>query len=413
MKQIGKPQFGGRKALAVILLVATAALSGCSLGNTPQNPSTSKSFQTREETPGMNTNRTAELTSARQDTQNDEFRDRGYVVVTDTVKTGKYNDCTKALQELIDKNPKRTIYFPDGLYVISEPIRTSADPEKAVSLLLSDFAIIRADSARWSSDEAMIRLGAIDSNKNSTVNYSLSGGVIDGSGVAKAISIDGGRETKVQNVSVKSAQIGLHIKKGVNNGSSDADIFNVNISGNGKPDSVGMLIEGYDNTITNSRIVGVQVGVHLKSGANMLRNIHPLYYAATAELYSRNYPTSYAFWDENGTNWYDYCYSDHFRVAFCLGKNKNGDDAHSFFRNCFAFWYDDGGLGVGYTATAFLCEGKFESSVSDFKAAFRSDRPACMLQVGAEGGKGRMESLWILNSEKLIPADCHKTYLKD
>ena len=78
MKQIGKPQFGGRKALAVILLVATAALSGCSLGNTPQNPSTSKSFQTREENPGMNTNRTAELTSARQDTQNDEFRDRGY-----------------------------------------------------------------------------------------------------------------------------------------------------------------------------------------------------------------------------------------------------------------------------------------------------------------------------------------------
>jgi len=34
-------------------------------------------------------------------------------------------------------------------------------------------------------------------------------------------------------------------------GSSDADIFGVNIIGTGKTDSVGILIEGHDNTITN------------------------------------------------------------------------------------------------------------------------------------------------------------------
>ena len=40
----------------------------------------------------------------------------GYVVVTDYVKSTGLNDVTEELQKLIDDNPNRTIYFPDGCY---------------------------------------------------------------------------------------------------------------------------------------------------------------------------------------------------------------------------------------------------------------------------------------------------------
>ncbi|MBO4791755.1 MAG: hypothetical protein J5592_05675, partial [Clostridia bacterium] len=140
-------------------------------------------------------------------------------------------DATGIIQRLIDENPNRVIFFPDGEYVISSPILTPADPSKSVSLLLSDFAVIKA-STGWNSGEAMIRLGGKDPfntiYKNGS-NYSLSGGIVDGSGVASAISIDSGRETSVRNLSVKHAKIGIHIKNGANSGSSDSDISGVNI----------------------------------------------------------------------------------------------------------------------------------------------------------------------------------------
>ena len=126
----------------------------------------------------------------------------------------------------------------------------------------------------------MVRLGAShpanDINTPGS-NYGLRGGIIDGGGVADGVSIDGGRETVIQNVSIKHVNIGVHVKRGANNGSSDADVSSVNIVGTNTTSSIGLLIEGYDNTFTNMRIASVNVGVMIKSAGNMLRNIHPLY----------------------------------------------------------------------------------------------------------------------------------------
>ena len=65
----------------------------------------------------------------------------------------------------------------------------------------------------WDSDEAMVRLGAKDgvNSLEPGCNYSLTGGIIDGAGVAKGVSIEGGRETRVQNVNIKNASVGVHI----------------------------------------------------------------------------------------------------------------------------------------------------------------------------------------------------------
>lgn len=200
----------------------------------------------------------------------------GDVVVTKYVRANTGKDVSDAIQKVIDRNPNRTIYFPDGEYVISKPIVTPADPEKSVALQLSNYAVIRA-SDDWSDSEAMIRLGGKDPANNirkDGSNYFLAGGIIDGNGRADGVSIDGGRETIVRDCSIKHTRLGLHIKYGANSGSSDCDIHDVNIVCADRADCVGILVEGYDNTITNVRISGALIGVRLVSAGNYLRNVH-------------------------------------------------------------------------------------------------------------------------------------------
>ena len=395
-------------ALLALLLLTAVLITGCGTGiSDPTKPGTKPNTQpeTKEGTTSdmiQDTTKKEETTAAPQNQT--EAKQKGYVVVTDTVKADGSTDVTKALQELIDANPNRTLFFPDGTYLISSTLKTPADPMYAVSLLLSDFAVIKA-SPKWFSGNAMICLGGkLPANSSGVCsNYSLCGGVIDGSGIASAVSIDSGRETRIQNIAIKNALIGIHIKHGANNGSSDADIFNVTITGNGTALSTGILVEGYDNTITNVRIGNVQVGVRLKSAANMLRNIHPLFYSSYG-----NYETSYGFWDETGTNWYDFCYSDHFRVGFKLAKN-----VHSTFTNCFVFWYDDNGAGKDFVATAFEADGRFNSTVNGFKAGFRNDRESCVLKVGENGGTGRLEMMWVTGNSRAASFDVYRQYLKE
>lgn len=257
-----------------------------------------------------------------------------YIIASDYMPADGSVDVSDTLQQLIDENPNRTIFFPDGVYLLSKPILTPAHPKRSVDLQLSNFACLKAASD-WSGDEAMVRLGAKEPANDIYTpgsNYGLCGGIIDGSGVAKAISIDGGRETYVRNTNVKNAFVGLHIKHGANNGSSDADIMGVNITGNGAIDSIGVLIDGYDNTLTNMRIADVYTGVEIRSGGNMLRNIHPLYIIHD-ETYE-HYEKSVGFRILHPMNWFDYCYSDQFAVGFdTLGGG--------ILKNCFCWWYFD------------------------------------------------------------------------
>ncbi len=327
--------------------------------------------------------------------------EKGYVIVTDYIGADGAGDVSDAIQKIIDDNPNRTIYFPDGTYLISKPVATPADPRKSVALELSNYAVIKA-APDWTHTEAMIRLGGKDAANNIEIagsNYHFEGGIIDGSGVAKGISIDSGRETVIRNTSIKNVALGIHVKRGVNSGSSDADIFGVNIVGNNKPDCVGVLVEGYDNTFTNMRIGGVHIGFILRSEANCLRNIHPLYYGS-----DEHYESSCGFLDEAQNNWYDFCYSDEFATAFRI---KGGC---SLYNNCFAFWYSKRGKKhVGFGST-----GKFESSVMNFNMGLDEHNSTVenkILEAAEEGGSGTFFNLHI-SDKRFITDDSHEKYLK-
>lgn len=329
-----------------------------------------------------------------------EAGNKGYIVVTDTIAANSGEDISDELQALIDANPNRTIFFPDGEYLLSKPIYTPAEPTKSVSLEMTDFAVIKA-IGDWKYGEAMIQLGGkLPANNTHTPgsNYSLEGGVLDGNGMANGVSVNSGRETAIRDTSIKNTVVGIHIMYGANSGSSDADVTGVNIIGTGRTDSTGILLEGFDNTITNVRIGNVFTGVHIKSAGNALRNVHPLYYSDYTD-----YQNSCGFLIETGNNWLDYCYSDQFAIGFrTTGYGVNT------LHDCFCYWYSAG----DGTQTTIKADRAFNSVVTNFNAGFHPDAEKCyVLRVGNIDGTGTIDNLTV--DRDLVSGNTHKAYMED
>lgn len=331
--------------------------------------------------------------------------DLGYVVLTDYVAANTGKDVSAEIQKVIDDNPTKTIYVPDGVYVLASPIVTSADPAKSVSFQLSNFAVFQAATG-WEHEEAMIRIGAKDTNANADVdsgNYSFNSGIIDGNGVAKGIAIESGTNFAIRNSSIKHTSIGIHVKETA----SATDIDLVHVVCNNKKNSIGVLLEGPDNTVTDMRIASMQTGIMLKSTGNFLRNLHPLYIWGSEHVADTNivYAESVAFFDQsNGVNFYDFCYSDEMSTGFRFGEN-----ARPVTQSCFVMWYSKrGNRQIGIEA-----DSKFEGTVLDIVVSLHGDLPADaiveFLRVGEEGGQG------IIQNPKFTASytrnDCYKDYL--
>ena len=315
----------------------------------------------------------------------DERQRNGFVVVTDYVPANAGYDVSDQLQKLILDHPNRTIYFPDGEYLLSKPLDTPANPVHSVSLELSNYAVLRA-AENWDQKEAVVRLGAAEPFNDITTpgsNYSFCGGIVDGAGRANGISIDSGRETAIRNVSIKNTVVGIHIKWGANSRSSDADISGVNIVGCASKDSIGVWMEGHDNTLTNMRIYRVHKGIVLDSGGNMLRNIHPLYGFAHELAEDENYLTSVAFEDNWNDNYYDICYSD----QFCTGFSMKTTSAN-IYTNSYIMWYSP----RGGREVAFRVDGKFNSIIRSPRVNYRSETENVLLTVAEPGGCGILEN---------------------
>lgn len=324
-----------------------------------------------------------------------------FVVATEHgVPADGKTDAADAIQKLIADNPNKTIVFPDGVYLLSRPVDTPAEPTKSVSLVLGNYATFKAADS-WTEGQALLRLGAIEQANTIYVNgsnYGISGGIFDCSNVADGISIDGGRETKIENVSIKHARVGLHVKNGANYGSSDADISDVNITGNGKANSIGLLVEGFDNTFTNMRIADVHTGVMLKSGGNSLRNIHPLYIFRDTQVYE----TSCGFDITYNDNFMSFCYSDQFATGFKIAKQRLVS-----LTDCFCYWY----TGKVPEQTAIECDGTLESLITGLRVWFSDECPKHTLLKAEKGGNGKITNFMNSNN-KHNDADVANDYVK-
>ena len=302
-----------------------------------------------------------------------------YVTATDYVKADGRTDVADRLQELIDDNPNRTIFFPDGVYMLSHSLITPADPTKAVHLVLANFAVLKA-TEDWQGG-ALVRLGGKNPYNSTNINgsnYGIEGGIFDGSGIADGITIESGRETRVNHASIKHVFTGIHILYGANNGSSDSDIVDCNIIGNKTPGSIGIFIEGHDNTFSDIRLAGFCTGVLCKSGGNSLNNIHPLTGA--------DYPNSVGFDVRSSNNWFDFCYSDHFAIGFKLAKG-----VVNHFMSCWVWWYSD----EVPVQTGIVCDGTLESYFYCLRTGFSKNFEPVTLLKAEKGGNGYIEASMI------------------
>ena len=120
----------------------------------------------------------------------------GYVVVTDYLEANTGKDVSDAIQKIIDENPMRTIYFPDGEYVISNTLETSAVANKSTSFYFSSNAVLKA-SDNWNGGRGpLIGLGALDHTNDIMTpgsNFYVIGGIFDGNGESDGITINKGR----------------------------------------------------------------------------------------------------------------------------------------------------------------------------------------------------------------------------
>jgi hypothetical protein len=296
---------------------------------------------------------------------------KDYVLVTEYTD-GVSGDVSDKIQQAIDENPNKTIYFPDGRYNIAKPIQTSADPAKAVSLKLSAYAVVSAmASDKWTADSSLFELGAKDNNKDMSAVVCFEGGVLNADSKCNGLAIVGGN-VLVNNVSFKKGLTGIIIRDGAR-----ADVDSCVIAGADGKKSVGVLMEGEESTLTNMRICSIITGVKLTGSNNVLRNIHPL--GGTPDMIE-----STGFWDSSKDgNFYDICYSDQFANSFRLDTG-----APSVFSGCFGYWYD-GSNGNHY---GFLAEAPFNALVINTRISLNSGhKSACDLSylvAEKEGGTG-------------------------
>lgn len=314
-------------------------------------------------------------------------RKLGYVVVTDYVKASTGEDVGAALQAIIYNNPQSVIYFPDGEYQTSMTLQTHALGTFSVALELAPNAVIKAHKS-WdaTSNEAIICLGGGEQKTGEVntpgSNYYIKGGTIDGSGVADGISIVCGRETSVRELNIINTNVGFHIvrPKTGNGTSSDSDIDKLNIIGNGSESSVGMLIEGWDNTYSNIQISNVKTGVRVNTAANMFRNVRCTISGdmPVASLYEQ----SVGFSDFGNRNWFVNCTSTNFSTGFLLNSPC------SVIEGSKARWTDDfAELGE---QIAIRTDDKWNSVAKAVAAEFTAAPEKCYYIASNQGGWGKL-----------------------
>lgn len=302
-----------------------------------------------------------------------------YVIVTDFIESDTGADLYENIQRLIDENPGRTLYFPDGEYQISHSLVTTSDPANTTSFYFSSGAVLKAH-ADWQNDGdlcALICLGAkqkVNDINTPGSNFFIIGGTFIANGKGDGLAIFYGRETLIKNVVILNTRYGIHIVHPTNSSSSDSDIDDVTIIGNGKRSSIGVNAEGgLDNTFTNIRISNVKTGMYL-SAAGFAANCTV---ENTAQL-----KDGVAYECISGDAWFSDCMSLDYITAFKLIKYDG------YLKNCVAAWNNTiGGRRVAFYAKEFRCK------LIGCKAVFPDDNvPNYFLRIDEDDGDGTIVS---------------------
>ena len=318
------------------------------------------------------------------DKTNYGFEKLGYIVVTEFVQPNTGEDIGAELQAIIERNPQSVIYFPDGEYQTSIPLKTHSFGGVSVAIELAENAVIKAHKDWERGKGAVIQLGGGERETGEVntpgSNYYIKGGTIDGSGVADGISINCGRETSIREITIINTNIGVRVFRGselANGSSSDSDVDKVTIFGNGSDSSIGLWVEGYDNTFSNMRIANVRTGVRIVSQANYIHNIQC---TSPASDTATSFKNCVAFYDTGARNWYQNCTSTNYPTAFQI------ESSESMLTDCVAQWTQEASTNIDQIV--LRSTGAWNSMAKSVVAYFTAPANNCYYVHALEGGVG-------------------------
>ncbi len=257
------------------------------------------------------------------------------------------------IQSIIDSNPNKTIYFPDGTYNISGTINTSAQSNKRVVLQLSRYAILKATES-FPASSYMVDIGGNDSfDANDGVPLGISGGIIDTNYRASGIKIEKSHMAFIRDLVIRNlSYVGIDIEQS-QNPSADAQVRNVIVYGQLLlSTNVGMILNSTDNNINTFRTMHTGKGIVINRGGNIFYDCHVLCSADTMT----NYEDTIGFEINEGNNQFDNIYSDNYSTGIKFTPNAGYNVVGHFF----SLWYS---ASAGHTHAFF--SGAFNNNVID------------------------------------------------
>ncbi|WP_352422872.1 hypothetical protein [Proteiniphilum sp.] len=211
--------------------------------------------------------------------------------IVSVIRHGIKNDGTSIgpeLNDLVRSSYKKTLYFPAGVYNLTEPIVLPLDYSKNVNIVFDKNALIKCDSHL----EALLKIGY---SEKYIVDPSLrqfsyiEGGIFDCYNADNGIMVNGLKQlVQLRSISLIKGRK-THIRISVTDdfygtGSSDTKIDNVTIHGmSSNDDVIGIYIDHscHDEKISDTFIYGTKQAIVTKSAGHILNNVHILSYGIT------------------------------------------------------------------------------------------------------------------------------------
>lgn len=246
---------------------------------------------------------------------------------------GVHDDIT-AIQNCINQFPHKTIYFPEGTYLISSPIIIKSGNEFQVNLKLDSNATIKSNSQI----ESLIEIGKnIEGTYDRYSAYGknlISGGVLDCSNATYGIFIDSNRKfTTIENLSmINVANFGIYTDRGENTSiSSDCRILNVSISGVGSDitGSTGIYLYGTDNELNEIRLQKLKKGI-VTFGGDLISNVHITGDYSTNNVTANNYNDSIGI-ELNGSSFFNNIYVDTMGISILMNAGGAVFNCNNFY----------------------------------------------------------------------------------
>ena len=211
---------------------------------------------------------------------------KDYVVVTQHGIKNDGSEIGKELNDLVKSNYGSTLYFPPGVYRLTEPIILPYDYSKNVNLVFDH----NAEITSFKHLEALLKIGFSEMKNTSDMRLFsfVEGGTFNAENADIGIWVNGLKQL----VSLRTLNVikchGTHIKISVTDdfqgtGSSDTKLDNVTIQGfSSNENNYGIYIDRSccDCKIADCFIYGTKCGIYTASAGHVINNVHILSWIA-------------------------------------------------------------------------------------------------------------------------------------